>query len=103
MLSLSPERSVTVRNGSAEAKPITGTIARGTTPSQDQANARALLDSLKDRAENLMIVDLLRNDLSKTCTQVAVPKLFELQSFANVHHLDSTVRWEERREGKGSN
>jgi len=91
ILSLSPERFVTVRNGSAEAKPIKGTIARGTTPSQDQANARALLDSLKDRAENLMIVDLLRNDLSKTCTQVAVPKLFELQSFANVHHLVSTV------------
>lgn len=91
ILSLSPERFVSLRNDSAEAKPIKGTIARAHDPTQDRANAEALLSSLKDRAENLMIVDLLRNDLSKTCSQVAVPKLFELQSFANVHHLVSTV------------
>jgi para-aminobenzoate synthetase component I len=91
VLSLSPERFVRLQNGMAEAKPIKGTIVRGTTPEQDQANAQALTASLKDRAENLMIVDLLRNDLSKTCEQVSAPKLFELQSFANVHHLVSTV------------
>ena len=91
ILSLSPERLVSLRNGKAEAKPIKGTIGRANDPAQDRANAEVLLSSLKDRAENLMIVDLLRNDLSKTCTQVAVPKLFELQSFANVHHLVSTI------------
>jgi para-aminobenzoate synthetase component 1 len=79
ILSLSPERF------------IKGTIARGKTPEEDAANALRLESSLKDRAENLMIVDLLRNDLSKTCTDIKVPELFSLQSFANVHHLVSTV------------
>jgi para-aminobenzoate synthetase component 1 len=91
VLSLSPERFVRVRNGVAETQPIKGTIQRGKNPSEDQRNAETLKASLKDRAENLMIVDLLRNDLSKTCDEVRVPTLFELQSFANVHHLVSTV------------
>jgi len=91
ILSLSPERFVQVQQGLAETKPIKGTMARGATPDEDQYNARQLANSPKDRAENLMIVDLLRNDLSKTCDAVAVPALFELQSFANVHHLVSTV------------
>lgn len=91
LLSLSPERFIQVRNGIAETQPIKGTIARGTDPESDQRNAEALQASLKDRAENLMIVDLLRNDLSKHCDEVAVPALFALQSFANVHHLVSTV------------
>ena len=92
ILSLSPERFIRVdADGHAESQPIKGTIARGSDALTDQANATALLASEKDRAENLMIVDLLRNDLSKHCTQVSVPALFSLQSFANVHHLVSTI------------
>lgn len=91
VLSLSPERFIQVKNGVAETQPIKGTIARGTTPTADLHNANILQASAKDRAENLMIVDLLRNDLSKSCTGVSVPALFALQSFANVHHLVSTV------------
>jgi len=91
ILSLSPERFIRLEQNLAETKPIKGTIARGKTADEDKANAKALSSSLKDRAENVMIVDLLRNDLSKTCSDVKVPELFGLQSFANVHHLVSTV------------
>lgn len=91
VLSLSPERFIQVRHGIAETQPIKGTIARGVDPVTDQRNADELQASPKDRAENLMIVDLLRNDLSKHCDHIAVPALFALQSFANVHHLVSTV------------
>ncbi len=91
VISLSPERFVSVREGRAETKPIKGTAPRRADPEEDRAEGEALARSLKNRAENLMIVDLLRNDLSKTCDRVEVPQLFELQSFANVHHLVSTV------------
>ena len=94
VLSLSPERFIQVRGTQVETKPIKGTIKRGTTQEEDAANALWLQNSVKNRAENVMIVDLLRNDLSKHCVKVRVPKLCELQSFANVHHLVSTVTGE---------
>lgn len=91
VLSLSPERFIQVRGARVETQPIKGTIQRGRTPAEDQKNAHTLQHSAKDRAENVMIVDLLRNDLSKHCQDVQVPTLCALQSFANVHHLVSTV------------
>lgn len=93
ILSLSPERFIKLSRGQVETRPIKGTAPRGTNIDDDREKAIALMNSAKDRAENLMIVDLLRNDLGKSCQpgSIHVPGLFKLESFANVHHLVSTV------------
>lgn len=93
ILSISPERFLQLHQNKVQSKPIKGTRARSQDVAIDLANARALKIAEKDRAENLMIVDLLRNDISKTCLpgSVRVPKLFDVESFPAVHHLVSTV------------
>ena len=95
VLSSSPERFLRLdRGGRVETRPIKGTRPRGADEAADAALAAELLASPKDRAENLMIVDLLRNDLSRVCRpgSVHVPALFRLESWATVHHLVSVVR-----------
>ncbi|MDB5980406.1 MAG: para-aminobenzoate synthase component [Pseudomonas sp.] len=96
LLSLSPERFVRVSGRQVETRPIKGTRPRGIDAAEDSAYAEELLASTKDRAENLMIVDLLRNDLGRTCRigSVKVPELFSLESYPNVHHLVSSVTGE---------
>ncbi|WDE08214.1 aminodeoxychorismate synthase component I [Thalassomonas viridans] len=93
ILSISPERFLRLDKGKVQSKPIKGTRPRSSDQETDLANAAALQNATKDRAENLMIVDLLRNDISKTCEpgSVKVPKLFAIESFPAVHHLVSTV------------
>lgn len=93
ILSTSPERLLRLNNTLIESKPIKGTRPRSSDPRKDRELTRELLESQKDRAENLMIVDLIRNDIGKSCRygSVAVTKLFAIESFATVHHLVSTV------------
>ncbi|RUR33974.1 aminodeoxychorismate synthase component I [Vreelandella andesensis] len=94
VLSLSPERFIQCRDGQVETRPIKGTRPRGGSPEEDIALAEQLLSSTKDRAENVMIVDLLRNDLGRVCApgSIRVPQLCQLESYPNVHHLVSVVQ-----------
>jgi para-aminobenzoate synthetase component 1 len=94
VLSASPERFLSVDvGGHVETRPIKGTRPRGVGPEHDLALGVALAVSAKDQAENLMIVDLMRNDLSRVCAPgtVRVAELFGLEHYATVHHLVSTV------------
>ncbi|MFJ3927263.1 aminodeoxychorismate synthase component I [Streptomyces sp. NPDC090022] len=95
VLSASPERFMTVgTDRTAESKPIKGTRPRGATPAEDEALRADLLGNEKDRAENLMIVDLIRNDLNVVSEvgSVHVPRLFDVETYAPVHQLVSTIR-----------
>jgi para-aminobenzoate synthetase/4-amino-4-deoxychorismate lyase len=93
LLSLSPEQFFTLRGGIVEAKPMKGTAARCADPAQDQAAIAALAADPKQRAENLMIVDLLRNDLARIAEtgSVDVPELFRVETFPTVHQMVSRI------------
>ncbi|WP_138469598.1 aminodeoxychorismate synthase component I [Poseidonocella sp. HB161398] len=93
ILSASPERYLELRRGKVEARPIKGTLPRHPDPERDRAAALQLAASEKDRAENVMIVDLMRNDISRVCRPgtVEVPELCTVESYASVHHLTSAV------------
>lgn len=93
--SASPERFLRLGQGGwVETRPIKGTRRRGSNPQEDEALARELLDSAKDRAENVMIVDLIRNDLGRVCSpgSISVDEVCRLESYPTVHHMVSVVR-----------
>ena len=95
VLSTSPERFIKIDNKNfVESRPIKGTRSRDKDLNQDALNAIDLITNEKDRAENIMIVDLIRNDLSKVCEtgSIMVPEILKLESFLKVHHLTSVIR-----------
>ncbi len=91
--SVSPEQFLSVSNNVVRSRPIKGTRGRGQSPIEDEALRHELRNSEKDVAENVMIVDLMRNDLSQVCVRgsVHVPDFCQVETFAGVHHLVSTV------------
>lgn len=93
ILSLSPERFILCDGGEIQTRPIKGTLPRLSDPQEDSKQAEKLANSPKDRAENLMIVDLMRNDIGRVAVpgSVKVPELFVVEPFPAVHHLVSTI------------
>ncbi|WP_368543797.1 aminodeoxychorismate synthase component 1 [Enterobacter soli] len=93
ILSLSPERFIHLAEGTIQTRPIKGTLPRLADPQADRRQAETLAASPKDRAENLMIVDLMRNDIGRVAepSSVRVPELFVVEPFPAVHHLVSTI------------
>jgi para-aminobenzoate synthetase component 1 len=102
IVSASPERFIRCHGDWVETRPIKGTVRRGKTPREDRVKAKELLSSIKDRAENMMIVDLERNDLGRVCRfgTVRVTELAILEKYPTVYHLTSTVVGQ-LEEGKG--
>jgi len=97
LLSSSPELFLRIsESGHVATRPIKGTAPRSAEPAQDEASRLALIHSEKDRAENLMITDLMRNDLSRSCKQVNTDALFEVTTHATIHHMSSTVSAQKR-------
>ena len=96
IISSSPERFISINNNCVQTKPIKGTLKRLPDPKEDFTQIYILKNDEKNLAENLMIVDLLRNDLGMNCKNgsIKVDKLFEIETFANVHHLVSTISGE---------
>ncbi|MFG1172351.1 aminodeoxychorismate synthase component 1 [Erwiniaceae bacterium CAU 1747] len=93
IISLSPERFIRLQDGDIQTRPIKGTLPRLADPEADRQQAVRLANSAKDRSENLMIVDLLRNDIGRVAVpgSVRVPELFAVEPFPAVHHLVSTI------------
>jgi para-aminobenzoate synthetase/4-amino-4-deoxychorismate lyase len=100
IVSLSPEQFFTIRHGIIEAKPMKGTARRRADPEADRAEAAALVADEKQRAENLMIVDLMRNDLARVSVagSVEVPELFAVESYPTVHQMVSRITGQLRAE-----
>ncbi|MGB6977173.1 MAG: aminodeoxychorismate synthase component I [Gammaproteobacteria bacterium] len=100
LASASPERFLRLNNGHVETRPIKGTSPRETSAQHDHELAQQLVTNEKERAENIMIVDLLRNDLSRVCraTSVQVPQLCTIESYATVHHLVSVIEGQLRKD-----
>ncbi|MFC1754987.1 anthranilate synthase component I family protein [Thermoproteota archaeon] len=94
IVSSSPEQFIRIdKDGHAESRPIKGSAPRFSDPVKDSESRRSLKNSKKDQAENLMIVDLMRNDFSKSSIKgsVSVPSLFEITSYSTIHHMSSTI------------
>lgn len=100
IISGSPEQFISVNGSTITSRPIKGTMPRGDDPKTDGDNYEKLSSSEKDKAENLMIVDLIRNDLGKNCDtgSVNVKKLFTIESYPNVHHLVSSIEGQLKKE-----